>query len=115
MKEKGFRWRWRQAQLVALALIIALAPLPALAGAPSQPSKAPGIRASVAKLGAIERLAAPRPATMRSQQAGNTDDLRSASFFKRPIGIVLLVTMAVGTGYAIYSTQHDRVSSPGKK
>lgn len=114
MKGKGFRWRWRQAQLVALALFIALAPLPAVAGEASQPSKAPGIRASVAKLGAIERLATPRPVTMQSQQAGQAD-LRSASFFKRPVGIVLLVTMAIGTGYALYSTQHDRVSSPGKK
>ncbi len=114
MNGNGFLWRWRPARLVALAVIIALVPLPALAGEASQSAKTPGLLASVAKLGVTERLTAPRPPTARRQQAGE-GDLRSASFFKRPIGIVLLVTMAVGTGYALYSTQHDRVSSPGKK
>jgi len=115
VKGKGFLCRWRPALLAALVVTIALAPLPALAGEPSPPAaKAPpGIRASLAKLDLTERIAAPRPPTARKQQAGQ-DDLRSASFFKSPLGIVVLATLGVGAGYAIYSTQHDRIHSAGK-
>ena len=113
MKGKGFLCRWRPALLAALVVTIALAPLPALAGEPSPPAKAPGIRASLAKLDLTERIAAPRPPTARKQQTGQ-DDLRSASFFKTPLGIVVLATLGVGAGYAIYSTQHDRIHSAGK-
>jgi hypothetical protein len=102
------------ARFVALAAIVTLVPLPVLAGGASQPAKAPGLRASVARLGVLARPATPRAPTVRLKQAGGAD-LRSPSFFKRPVGVVVLATLAVGAGYAIYSTQHDRISSAGKK
>ncbi len=114
MNGKAFLWRSRQALLVALAVTVTLAPLPVLAEEPSPPAKAPGLLASVAKLGVTERLAAPRPPAARSAQVSK-EDLSSASFFKKPLGVVILATLAVGAGYAIYSTQHDRVHSAGKQ
>ena len=38
----------------------------------------------------------------------------SAAFFKTRTGIVVAIVMGVGAGYAIYSTHHDRIHSPGK-
>ena len=40
---------------------------------------------------------------------------RDGSFFKTKTGLVALAVMAVGVGYAIYSTQEDRIKSPGKE
>jgi hypothetical protein len=39
----------------------------------------------------------------------------SPSFFKKPAGIAVLITLAAGVGYALYSTQHDRLHSPAKQ
>ena len=30
-------------------------------------------------------------------------------------GVLVLVVMIAGTGYALYSAQHDRITSPAKK
>jgi hypothetical protein len=49
----------------------------------------------------------------RSEQAAAGTD--SPTFFKTPTGAVVLAVMIVGAGYAIYSAQHDRIHSPGKK
>jgi len=104
-------WRSRAARLIVLALVIALCPLPALAGDQSQPAKkAPGIRASAAAIATRQPLAAS-PTAAQGSPAGN----RSGSFFKSPVGIVVLATMAAGVGYALYSTQHDRITSPAKQ
>lgn len=112
MKHQSSLGRWSPARVVALALVIALSPLPVFAGPPGTPAGTTSIRQSVAAIGATERLAAtPAPAA----QAGNAVDKGSPSFFKKPIGIAVLVTMAAGVGYALYSTKHDRITSPGKK
>jgi len=105
-------WRWRLARLIALAVIIALCPLPALAGDQDQPAgKAPGIRASAAAIVTRQPLAAsPSAAAQGQSNAG-----KSGSFFKSPIGVVVLATLAAGVGYAIYSTQNDRITSPVKQ
>jgi hypothetical protein len=34
---------------------------------------------------------------------------RSASFFKTRTGVLVLIAMAVGTGYAVHSTKEDRI------
>jgi hypothetical protein len=34
---------------------------------------------------------------------------KTGSFFKTRTGVAVLVVMAVGTGYALYSTSHDRI------
>jgi hypothetical protein len=36
----------------------------------------------------------------------------SGSFFTSKAGVVSMVLLAAGTGLAIYSVSHDRVSSP---
>jgi hypothetical protein len=48
----------------------------------------------------------------RSDQGSSAAD--SPAFFKTPTGAVVLAVMVVGTAYAIYSAQHDRITSPGK-
>jgi len=104
--------RWRPARLVALAVLIALCPLPALAGDQDQPAgKAPGIRASAAAIATRQPLAASPSAAGQ----GQSNPGKPASFFKSPIGVVVLATLAAGVGYAIYSTQNDRITSPVKQ
>jgi hypothetical protein len=93
-------------------VIIALCPLPALAGGPDQAAKkVPGIRASAAAIAKSEPLAATQGASTQSHPAG----VDSPSFFKSPAGIAVLVTLAAGVGYALYSTQNDRITSPAKQ
>ena len=54
-------------------------------------------------------------AKARTQTATDRQAVGSPSFFKKPAGIAVLVTLAAGDGYALYSTQHDRIHSAGKK
>lgn len=98
-----------------LAAAVAAAPLPATAGAPSpQPLKAAGIHATGQAIVAAQVLAAPAlPAAARSAAAAQTD-LGSRSFFKTPAGVITLVAMAAGVGFALYSTKSDRVKSPAR-
>jgi hypothetical protein len=102
---------WRLgARIVALAVVVALSPLPAFAGDGNQPAKAPGIRASAAAVVKTERLAAsPSSAQATQAQAG------SPAFFKTPLGVIALATLAAGVGYALYSAKHDRITSPAKQ
>lgn len=113
MEHLSWLRRWRLARLVALALLIALAPLPVLAGEPGTAAGATSIRKSISTISATERLAAtPSPAA----QTGTTPaDAGSPGFFKKPVGIAVLATLAAGVGYALYSSKHDRITSAGKK
>lgn len=114
MNRKASFRRWLPARYVALAVIIALCPLPALAGdQEGQPAtgKAPGIRASAAAIATRQPLAASPSAAAQ----GQTNPGKSGSFFKSPVGVVVLATLAAGVGYAIYSTQNDRITSPAKQ
>ena len=52
-----------------------------------------------------------REARVATQSASGQD----RSFFKTGPGILALAVMVAGTGYAIYSTQNDRIKSPGKE
>lgn len=106
-------WRCHLGRVLALAVVIALLPLPAMAGDAGQKTTTPGIRASAAAMVKTEQLAAtPAPAAQAQSGAADTG---SPSFFKRPVGIAVLVTLAAGVGYALYSTSHDRIHSAGKK
>jgi hypothetical protein len=100
-------------RVVVAALILAATPLPTLAGEP--PALAPP-RPSLTVL--IQQAAAVTPiAPARAQTATGVDRsaLSSPSFFKKPVGIVILATLAAGVGYALYSTQNDRITSPAKQ
>lgn len=103
-----------------LALALALIPLPAAASepAPSKPA-APATKAktsqvslkeSVARAAAHTRLA---PTARRAAQDSAGKD--SPAFFKTKGGAVALAVMVLGVGYAIYSTQHDRITSPANQ
>jgi hypothetical protein len=57
------------------------------------------------------------PSARRSgaRKAAQPTQGQDRSFFKTGPGIVAIAVMVVGTGYAIYSTQNDRIKSPGKE
>lgn len=107
---------WRRSWVAALlAAAIAAAPLPAMAGDVHQPEPTgPGIAASARK--AVETSVARTAAAPRLQDQGGgpRTDLGSKSFFRSPAGVAVLVAIGVGFGYALYSTNNDRVKSPGK-
>ncbi len=103
--------RCRLGRALALAAIIALLPMPAFAAGQGPGTAAPGIRVSAEAIAQSEPLAATAASAAQSGPA----DAGSVSFFKKPIGIVALITLAAGVGYAVYSTSNDRITSPAKK
>jgi hypothetical protein len=96
---------WRlTARVLVLALALAAVPLPALAGDTNTP--VPGLKASIAsaaaKSGALEQA---KPAAVDKTELGST------SFFKKPVGIVVLAVLGAGIGYMAYSMSNDRIHS----
>ena len=109
-------WRGFLPRAGLLAVILALVPLPVAAGDDAAPAKATThIKVSMERMVARDIASAPvsssrsRPAR-QGQAAGN-----ASGFFKSKPGIIALVVMAAGTGYALYSASHDRIHSPGKQ
>lgn len=109
-------WRGALPRAVLLAVITTLIPLPALA---AQGSKAAGdrpITASMERMVARDLSARPaasstaRPAELRAQATR-----QSGAFFKSKPGVIALTVMIAGTGYALYSAKHDRITSAGKQ
>lgn len=99
-----------------LAAAVVAAPLPAMAGDGHQlePGR-PGIAASAKKAvetTVLKTSGAPRLA--QDQAGAPRTDLGSTSFFKSPAGILTLVAVGVGVGYALYSTSNDRIKSPAR-
>jgi hypothetical protein len=97
-------------------LVLALMPWPAVAGE-TTPARQP-LRAALADVRPQPALP-PRPAIApsprRSMKAQSTPGTDSPTFFKTRTGVVVLAVLGVGAGYAIYSTSHDRIKSPGKE
>ena len=101
-------------RILLLAAAVAVAPLPATAGtSPPQPAGAATLQAQAQAIVAAQVVGA-KPRAARSSSASQADP-SSGSFFKSPVGIVVLATLAVGVGYALYSTQNDRITSPAKQ
>ena len=94
---------------MVLAAIVSLLPAPTLASEGAAPKPGP-IRAAVKKIASSD---APilRSAAQDARQTGQRD----GSFFKTKTGLVVMAVMAIGVGYAVYSTQQDRIKSPGKE
>lgn len=108
-------WRGALWRAVVLAIITTLSPLPVAASDALTPEKAPTIKASMETIVARDLTAAPvRPAAARSARQGPTPGSASG-FFKSRAGMVALVAMVAGTGYALYSASHDRIHSAAKK
>ena len=104
--------QWISRVLVA-ALMLAATPLPTLAGEPPAPAPPrPSLTALVQQAAAVTPIA---PARTQTATGADKSAFGSPSFFKKPVGIVILATLAAGVGYALYSTQNDRITSPAKK
>jgi hypothetical protein len=102
---------WRLAvRVFALALALAAIPLPGLAEETNKPAPTPGLKASIARAAAsgVTLEQAKLPATPAEARVG------SKPFFKTPAGVVVLAVMAAGTGYALYSANHDRIPPTGR-
>lgn len=112
------RWRGPGGRAIPLALAGALIALPVAANdhAPApQSAKASTQQVSVRELAAREATKAPLARTNTVRRAEQSTAKDSGSFFKSRQGAVALAVMVLGTGYAIYSSKHDRITSPAKK
>ena len=110
---------------LVLAVCVALIPLPVAAGEsqpPSKPShtetaKSPEsgtLRAAIEKVD-LRDLKMPAKNEPVRRSAQGTDPIKqSSSFFKTGTGITVLAIAAAGVAYALYSTSHDRIHSPGR-
>jgi hypothetical protein len=124
------RWRGLLPRAAVLALVTALAPLPAFASdtaaAPAGKSTQGSLQAAAAR--EVANIAASRPAAVRHNEMKvrsadfrvirgqqTSSPARGSGFLKSGPGMVAIAVLAVGTGYAIYSAKHDRISSPGRK
>jgi hypothetical protein len=108
-------WRRTVARLLVLALAVGAAPVNCLAGQPAGPQQpSPTLAASIQKAVQHEAGKVGKVSPKAAHQAGASApaDTSSKGFFKSKAGVFTLLFLAAGTGYAIYSTSHDRVTSP---
>ncbi len=108
-------WRRTVARLLVLALAVGAAPVNCLAGEPAgPPQSAPTLSASIQKAVQQEsgKVAKVSPKAARQAGASAPGDTSSGGFFKSKAGIITLVLLGAGAGYAFYSTSNDRVTSP---
>ena len=103
---------------VLLAVIVALTPLPVAADtSKATAEKKTSLREATSTI--VPRDIAPVPATRtttaRAEQGGSSQATRSTGFFKTKTGVVVLAVFAAGVGYALYSAQNDRITSPAKQ
>ena len=113
-------WRRLLARVLVLVLAVGAVPADCLAGGtpppPGEPT--PTLAASIQKAVAMEtaKMGKARASTAAAKQdpGAGVNKLESKSFFKSPAGIVALVLVGVGVGYAMYSTSNDRIKSPAK-
>lgn len=113
------RWQgsWRRAVPLALAAALIAIPVAATEATPAAKSTNTStgrvsLRQSVAR--EASRTALVRSTTARRAAQG-TAGKQSSGFFKSRAGAVAIAVMGVGVGYAVYSTKHDRITSPAKK
>lgn len=89
-----------------MTALLALGAAPAMAASPNPatpgPFSSPFSKGTIAKV--VAKSEAPAKAPKAAKQA-----TASGSFFKTRTGMIVLAVMAVGTGYAIYSSKEDRI------
>ena len=111
-----------------LALAAALITLSASANAATPAGTAtttPATQVSLRQSAAREAARTPLARTTETRRSGQAPAASRASqtpaakeshgFFKSRAGAFAIAVMAAGTGYALYSAQHDRIKSPGKE
>jgi hypothetical protein len=113
-------WRGPWSRAIPLALAAALIALPVAANdatpaekAPNTPTKEVSLRQTAQREAARTPLA--RTTETRRAQAQAPAAKASGGFFKSGAGAVAIAVMAAGTGFALYSVSHDRITSPAKK
>jgi anti-sigma-K factor RskA len=98
--------------------VAALTPLPLVAaGEAGTPAAKPQTLKAAVQTAAARNasvVSAPRAKDTRKAEQASTAK-QSTGFFRSGVGAVALAVMAVGTGYAIYSASHDKITSPAKK
>ncbi len=103
-------WRRAVVRVVVLALAVGVAPVNCLAGEPPGPQQpTTALAASIQKAVQHEAGNVAKVAPNAARQAGTSP--ASTGFFKSRTGIITLVLLAAGTGYALYSTSHDRIKT----
>ncbi len=108
-------WRGALPRAVLLAVITTLIPLPAVAGQGKKIAGDRPITVSMERMVARDLAARPADSTaVRPARRAQTTG-QSGSFFKTKPGVIALSVMIAGTGYALYSSKHDRITSAGKK
>ena len=115
MKSQPFAWRTACARAVALGVVVVLAPWPVTAEPIHSAPSPVDLKAAIQKVAATERLASTPAATARDRTQSTADpNLQSPSFFKTPLGLAVIAIVGAGTGYALYSAQHDRIHSTAR-
>ena len=109
-------WRGVFARAMLLVVTAALLPAPVMASETGPASKTTSTRTSLHAAVAREaaKLATTGTVVARHDEQA-TGTTRGSGFFKSKPGMIALVVMGIGTGYAVYSAQHDRVKSPAKQ
>jgi hypothetical protein len=106
------------AGLLALLVGLTFAAPPAIASGPA-PETTPTPRPTLATSAANAVAAMPAAAVARAARAQSAPTVANAgsdqSFFKSGKGAAVLVLLAAGLGYTVYSFSHDRVKSPQKE
>ena len=94
----------------AMVAFLATAFAPAMAASQAQPSDSAFSNKAIAKVVANTKPAA-EAASRGTEDAPKTTPqaTKSGSFFKTRTGLVVLLVMAAGTGYAVYSSKEDRI------
>ena len=110
MSETRLGWRRARARVLAAGLTIALATVPLAAAEADRPAPSPAtLKAAIDKAAATERLSSS--SSSRAQTAQPAGAPESRGFFKTPLGMAVIAIVGAGTGYAVYSAQHDRIHS----
>jgi hypothetical protein len=92
--------------VLAFALVLAIIPLSSWAEDTSRWAAKSPLQASVVKAAASAKLAPQAaPAAPDKARPGST------SFFKKPVGVIVLAVVAAGACYGIYSASHNRIHS----
>jgi hypothetical protein len=108
-------WRGILPRAALLAASLALVPLPVAAADGAAAHKGSTIQRSMERIVARDLASAPASASRVRPARQGQNAGASSGFFKTTPGVVALVVMAAGAGYAVYSASHDRIHSPGKQ
>jgi hypothetical protein len=112
-RERGTWPRLTAVGLVVSLLTLVAAPIASAEGA--APAKPASLAAAASAHGAALGTQLAAKPTIRAQATPQAQGAESKPFLKSTKGVVALVAFAGALGFAAYSLNNDRVSSPGRK